>query len=292
MLASTGADWDRRIFRLQVLAEAGARLRFADTWAKAEPRSPHALALLANVQALRAMIAGRNSGWSLMEESWATCRSALEVWPHDVAPLVVMLALLRTHAPDRATLRQVWAEIKQRDPWNREAHHEAVTYLFPRYHGEPGEAMWWAEEQASIAPRGLPIAVLPLVVVAEAHRSRQEMDQMAYGLTIHPWIDCPQIDHVLERWWHYRARLVRTPASRTTPTTSRTPCLSPTATARLQRSSTRSAHTPLKSPGSTAARLTNCSCGTAPGPTARRGAGTTEHRDHPSTYEGRHSYAS
>ncbi|MEU3963616.1 hypothetical protein AB0F42_28070 [Streptomyces buecherae] len=49
LLAATGVDWDRRIFRLQVLAEAGAQLRFADTWAKAEPRSPHALALLANV---------------------------------------------------------------------------------------------------------------------------------------------------------------------------------------------------------------------------------------------------
>jgi hypothetical protein len=62
LLTSTGSDWDRRIFRLQVLAEAGARLRFADTRAKAEPRSPHALALLANVQALRAMIVGRGAG--------------------------------------------------------------------------------------------------------------------------------------------------------------------------------------------------------------------------------------
>lgn len=205
LLASTGADWDRRVFRLQVLAEAGARLRFADTWAKAEPRSPHALALLANVQALRAMIAGHRAGRSLMEEAWATCRLTLKVWPHDVAPLVVMLALLRTHAPDRATLHRIWAEIKQRDPWNREAHHEVATYLFLRHHGRAGEAMWWAEEQASIAPKGLPIAVLPLVVVAEAHRSRQEQDQTAYGLTIHPWIDCPQIDRVLDRWWRYRA---------------------------------------------------------------------------------------
>ncbi|MFG2603108.1 hypothetical protein ACGFT2_06050 [Streptomyces sp. NPDC048514] len=205
LLVTTGADWDRRIFRLQVLAEAGVRLRFADTWAKAEPRSPHALTLLANVQAIRAMIAGRDSGWSLMEEAWTTCRAALDVWPQDVAPLVVMLALLRTHTPDQATLRQVWAEIKQRDPWNREAHHEAVTYLFQRYHGQAGEAMWWAEEQASVAPQGLPIAVLPLVVVAETHRSRQEKDQMAYGLSIHPWIECPQVDQALERWWWYRA---------------------------------------------------------------------------------------
>ncbi|MFD9563241.1 hypothetical protein [Streptomyces sp. NPDC059994] len=205
LLASTGSDWDRRIFRLQVLAEAGARLRFADTWAKAEPRSPHALALLANVQALRAMIAGRDSGWGLMKEAWATCRTVLDVWPQDVAPLVVMLALLRTHAPDRDTLGRVWKEIKQRDPWNREAHHEVVTFLFSRHYGRPGEAAWWADEEASTAPQGLPIAVLPLVVLAEAHRSRQELNQRTYGLTIHPWVECPQIDPVLERWWRYRA---------------------------------------------------------------------------------------
>ncbi|GAA2348861.1 hypothetical protein SVIO_102240 [Streptomyces violaceusniger] len=205
LLAATGADWDRRIFRLQVLAEVGVRLRFADTWAKAEPRSHHALALLANVQALRAMIAGRSAGRALMEDAWSTCRAALKVWSQDVAPLVVMLALLRTHAPDRKALSHVWEEIKQRDPWNREAHHEVVTYLFPRYHGGPGEAAWWAEEQASAAPNGLPLAVLPLVVLAETHRARQEQDQRSYGLTIHPWIDCPHINRVLERWWRYRA---------------------------------------------------------------------------------------
>ncbi|MER5299679.1 hypothetical protein ABT039_09490 [Streptomyces lasiicapitis] len=205
MLIATGPDWDRRIFRLQVLAEAGARLRFADTWAEAEPHSPHALALLANVRAFRAMIAGPNRGQAQMDEAWATCCAALDVWPQDVAPLVVMLALLRTHAPDRSTLSHVWKEIKQRDPWNREAHHEVVTYLFARNHGAHGEAMWWAEEQVAIAPKGLPIAVLPLVVLAEAHRCRQEQDQDSYGLMIHPWVDCPLIEPVLERWWRYRA---------------------------------------------------------------------------------------
>ncbi|MEL3944062.1 hypothetical protein [Streptomyces sp. LNU-CPARS28] len=205
LLTATGANWDRRIFQLQVLAEAGARLRFADTWAEAEPRSPHALALLANVQALRAMIAGRDEGRTLMEDAWHTCADVQRLWPEDVAPLLVMLALLRTHAPDRYTLGHVWEEIKQRDPWNREAHHEVVTYLFARNHGEEGEAMWWAEEQAAVAPPGLPLAVLPLVVLVEAHRSRQERAQDGYGLTIHPWVECPTTDLVLDRWWRHRA---------------------------------------------------------------------------------------
>lgn len=72
LLSSTGADWDRRIFRLQVLARGGVRLTFADTWAQAEPRSPHALALLANVLALRSMAGGRGRGLNeAMQEAWS-----------------------------------------------------------------------------------------------------------------------------------------------------------------------------------------------------------------------------
>lgn len=47
--------------------------------------------------------------------------------------------------------------------------------------------------------------MLPRVVLAEVHRSRQEQDQKAYGLTIDPRVECPQIDPVLVRWWCYRA---------------------------------------------------------------------------------------
>ncbi|WP_251070483.1 hypothetical protein [Streptomyces sp. ISL-96] len=92
LLAATGADWDRRIFRLQVLARAGARLTFADTWAQAEPRSPHALALFAHVQALRSMAGGRGRGRSeAMEVAWEACDAAADALPPDPAPYIVML---------------------------------------------------------------------------------------------------------------------------------------------------------------------------------------------------------
>ncbi|MFD7614380.1 hypothetical protein [Streptomyces sp. NPDC059828] len=211
LLAATGADWDRRIFRLQVLARVGARLTFADTWAQAEPRSGHALALLANVRTLRSMADGRGRGrGEALEEAWATCDAAAEAMPHDPAPYVVMLALARFHSPPRdrewrATVRQLWTQVKQRDPWNREAHHELLTYLFPSWHGTGGDMFHWVQEECTKAPAGLPLHVLPLVALAESHRQRLETEENRYGLAVHPWTDNPSTWHAWENWWARRA---------------------------------------------------------------------------------------
>ncbi|MEJ8646822.1 hypothetical protein WKI65_01740 [Streptomyces sp. MS1.AVA.3] len=211
LLGATGADWDRRIFRLQVLARAGARLTFADTWAQAEPRSPHALALLATVQALRSMALPRGQGsGSEMEEAWQSCHAAGDALPADPTPYVVMLALLRYHSPDRdrqwrETMQSVWQEVEERDPWNREAHHELLTYMFPDWHGVAGEMFHWAQERCAHVPRGMPLHVLPLVALAESHRTRMKKEGHRYGLTVHPWTDNPSTQQAWVNWWTYRA---------------------------------------------------------------------------------------
>ncbi|MBC2878000.1 MULTISPECIES: hypothetical protein [Streptomyces] len=205
LLAATGHDWDRRIFRLQVLARAGVNLRFAETWSRAEPGSPDALAVLAHVQALRSLVAGRDAGRELMEQAWETCLATAEAAPADPSPWVVLLALVRVHAPDRELLGQIWNEATARDPYNREAHHEVLTFLFDRNHGSGGEMFHWALERAQTAPAGLPLAVLPLVALAESYRQRRAESGGAYGLTVHPWNDCPHIDRVLDGWWRHRS---------------------------------------------------------------------------------------
>ncbi|MFD9906268.1 hypothetical protein [Streptomyces sp. NPDC059063] len=211
LLAATGADWDRRIFRLQLLARLGARLTFADTWAQAEPRSPHALALIAHVQALRSMAAGRGRGRDeAMEEAWDTCYAAADALPADPTPYVVMLALLRFHAPAhdatwRDTVFQVWREVEDRDPWNREAHHEVLTFLFPSWHGQGGEMFHWAQERCAHAPRGLAVHVLPLVALAETHRQRVAQEGERYGLSLHPWTDNPSTPLAWRNWWTHRS---------------------------------------------------------------------------------------
>ena len=183
LLTSTGTNWDRRIFRLQVLARMGVRLTFAETWAQAEPRSPHALALLAHVQALRSMATVRGQGRNQeMERAWEACDAACEALPKDPAPYVVMLALIRFHSPARdrqwrATVREVWKQVEQRDPWNREAHHELLTYLFPSWHGTGGEVFHWCPGTLFPGParsaRTRPSPRCPCRVSPPTHGSRR-----------------------------------------------------------------------------------------------------------------------
>jgi hypothetical protein len=73
LLEATGQNWDRRIFRLQVLARGAVSLQWAETWVDAERSSPDALAMLAHVQALRSIVVGPESGWELLEQAWETC---------------------------------------------------------------------------------------------------------------------------------------------------------------------------------------------------------------------------
>ncbi|MEU9015835.1 hypothetical protein AB0D12_40545 [Streptomyces sp. NPDC048479] len=205
LLAATGQDWDRRIFRLQVLALAGMRLRYAETWCSAEPRSADALALLSHVLALRSIDVGPHEGRELMEQAWKTCTLAAEANQADPSPWVVLLALLRVHAPHWPSVEHTWDQVIARDPFNREAHHEVLTYLFQRNQGSIGEMFDWALDTAESAPLGLPIAALPLMAVAESHRHRLETNARGYGTAIHPWLECPHIDRVLDRWWRHRS---------------------------------------------------------------------------------------
>ncbi|WP_237519654.1 hypothetical protein [Streptomyces sp. HUCO-GS316] len=64
-----------------------------------------------------------------------------------------------------------------------------------------------AYELAHTAPRGTPIPVLLLVAHAETHRIRMEQGSDKYGSSIHPWLDCPDIDRVLDGWWRHRSSL-------------------------------------------------------------------------------------
>ncbi|WP_260848968.1 hypothetical protein [Streptomyces sp. SLBN-118] len=167
--------------------------------------------LYAHVQALRSMAGGRGRGRSeAMERAWEACDAATDALPTDPAPYIVMLALLRFHSPARdrgwrATVRQIWEQVEQRDRWNREAHHELLTYMFPSWHGMGGEMFHWAQERCAHAPRGLPLHILPLVALAESHRQRMEKHGDRYGLTVHPWTDNPSTQQAWDNWWAYRA---------------------------------------------------------------------------------------
>jgi hypothetical protein len=205
LLEATGSDWDRRIFRLQVLAFSGAGLRWVETWADAERRNPDAMVMLAHVRAVRSMLAGPGAGRELAEDAWRSCDEAARALPGDPSCWVALMGLLRTHYPNDQTLMRLWQEVRARDPYNWEAHHELLTYFFARYHGSNAQMHNLARELSAAAPRGTPIPVLLLVALAESHRLRLERESRTYGLTVHPWMDCPEIDLVLNGWWRYRS---------------------------------------------------------------------------------------
>ncbi|MEU9080425.1 hypothetical protein ACFYUY_38460 [Kitasatospora sp. NPDC004745] len=205
LIAATGSDWDRRVFRLQVLARQGVRLRWVETWMAAEPGNPDALAALAHVRSLRVILAGTDSDQASREAAWRTCQEAAAAAPEDPSPWLVMMALVRTLAPDWPAMAGLWEEVRDRDPYNREGYHELLAYLMPRAQGSTTAMFNWAHEQVHQAPRGTPTPVLLLVAQAEYHRHRTAQDPRRFGPTVHPWLDCPDIDRVLERWWHYRA---------------------------------------------------------------------------------------
>ncbi len=208
LLRATGRDWDRRVFRLHVLAYGAIGLRWAETWAGTEPNSADALVMLAHVQAVRAVLRKPDVPGSatheVVEHAWQACLHAASAYDADPSPWVVLMALVRIHRPDQQLLMRIWQEVQARDPYNLEAHHELVTYAFARNHGSTAQMHNWARDLAHAAPRGSAASVVMLVARAEMSRAQLEEDGRMYGVSVHPWMDRPEIDFVLDAWWRCR----------------------------------------------------------------------------------------
>lgn len=208
LLRVTGRDWDRRVFRLQALAYGAVGLRWAETWAGAEPHNPDALAMLAHVEAVRSILRSPDTSGGAtngaMERAWHACQRAADAYDADPSPWVVMMALLRVHRPDLQLLMRIWKEVQARDPYNLEAHHELVTYAFERNHGSNAQMHNWARDLAFAAPKGSAASVVLLVAHAETYRVQLEQDARTHSVSVHAWMDRPEIDFVLDAWWRRR----------------------------------------------------------------------------------------
>ena len=69
-----------------------------------------------------------------------------------------------------------WPELLARDPYHREAHHQALRYMSARWHGSHGQAYAFARDCAVYAPAGSPLLVMPQVARAEEFRHRTETE--------------------------------------------------------------------------------------------------------------------
>lgn len=154
LLARGLGGWDRRAHHVRLLADAAAGRRTVDVWQASEPGNPDAAVLRAETEVMR-MFAAARTGQSCdverLERAAGLCRRASEIAPADPYPWVSLLALGRLYPGGHVQMHDWWQEILRRDPCHREAHHQALRYLSPRWHGSYGAALNFAWDAVSYA---------------------------------------------------------------------------------------------------------------------------------------------
>ncbi|MFI8419925.1 hypothetical protein [Streptomyces sp. NPDC085479] len=182
-----GERWDEWTRRTQILATVAAGTDVVHAWRAEEPESPAAAVMHGRVaveRAVRAHRAAHAGTRVLLREAWDACRVAADHAPADPVPWIGLLALAaldaRRPGPDHRVPPPApmlppgpWgllAEAEKRDPYNREAYHRMLQYLYARRDGPLSEAVNFAQWAASTAPRGSALHALPLYVRVERYR--------------------------------------------------------------------------------------------------------------------------
>ncbi|MEU8651220.1 hypothetical protein [Streptomyces sp. NPDC048737] len=167
LLARTGDDWDRRGHRITVLALAPDAAALAHAWLLAEPGSADAAVLFALAQVGRARRGGETPA-----AARAACRAAAAAAPADPTPWLGLLMLEREGTADAV---RFFEEVRSRHRDHHHAHHRMVALLAERRADagpdplhEVYEFAAWAAEQA---PADSPLAILPIVALAERYRA-------------------------------------------------------------------------------------------------------------------------
>ncbi|MGW1721464.1 hypothetical protein ACWCQK_00830 [Streptomyces sp. NPDC002306] len=187
LLAETTAWW-QWTRRTQVLATAAAGTDVVRAWLAEEPSSVPATVMHARVaveRALRAHREGHRRAHELWIEAWDASRTAADAAAPDPVPWVCLLSLAqldrrrlwdehRVAAPEPTLPPGPWgllAEADRRDPYNREAHHRMLQFLYKHAASERlAEATDYAQRAAAAAPPGSALHLLPLYVRAERYR--------------------------------------------------------------------------------------------------------------------------
>ncbi|WFB10878.1 hypothetical protein LRS74_30390 [Streptomyces sp. LX-29] len=184
--------------RTQVLATAAAGTNVVAAWRAEEPESVAVLVMHARVtveRAVRARREGHRRTRELWQEAWEACQVAAHNAPDDPVPWVCLLALAqldgrqrlpehRLAPPEPMLFPGPWGllrEAHRRDPFNREAYHRMLQFVYARRTGGPlAEAVNFGQWVTSCAPRGSALHALPLYVhverYREEHRPRRALD--------------------------------------------------------------------------------------------------------------------
>ncbi|MEU6659773.1 hypothetical protein [Streptomyces sp. NPDC046821] len=187
--AATGDDWDRRTFRMRLLAQAAAGTSVVESWHESQPDNPDALVLRAETEVMRAFNLALAAGpervvpADQLERAVRTALRASEAFPADPVPWVSLLSVARLFPGGHPSTERWWKELQQRDPYNREGHHQVLRHMSARWHGSHGVMYNFAQDVTASLPPGSPLAVLSQVARVEEYRYRVEREgDQAIGL--------------------------------------------------------------------------------------------------------------
>ncbi|MCL7377975.1 hypothetical protein [Streptomyces sp. 35G-GA-8] len=187
LLAET-RDWSLWTQRTQVLAAVAAGSDAVQAWLSEEPRNVAALVMHTRVlveRAVRAHREGHARTQELWQQAWEACGNATRQAPDDPVPWVCLLALSQLDGRQRLEEHRLappgpmlfpgpWAllaEADKRDPYNREAYHRMLQFVYARRaDGSLSEAVNFVQWAASSAPEGSALHVMPLFVRVERYR--------------------------------------------------------------------------------------------------------------------------
>ncbi|MGD3109560.1 hypothetical protein [Streptomyces sp. YGL11-2] len=165
VIDDAGEDWDRKAHRLRVLAGSAGR-SLPGIWHQHSPRDQGALLLHAWSDLL---LAGEQGSTIDLDATRESCRLAAELLPEDPTPWILHMATLRLERRPAGELSPIWREIKARDPWNREAHLQALGYLSPDECGSSGQVLDLLDSVRSAMPPTAPAAGLELAALVRSH---------------------------------------------------------------------------------------------------------------------------
>jgi hypothetical protein len=187
LLAGT-PDWSLWTQRTQVLAAVAAGTDTVHAWRAEEPRSIPAAVMHARVlveRALRAHRAGHARTQELWQQAWEASGNAARHAPADPVPWICLLALSQLDTDQRLEEHRrpppgpmlfpgpwaLLAEADSRDPYNREAYHRMLQFVYARRtDGSLSEAVNFVQWAASSAPEGSALHAMPLFVRTERYR--------------------------------------------------------------------------------------------------------------------------